>query len=75
MVLGLQVTLVSASTGDVLWSANGLFDASDAGVEQDVHNWHDTALARSGSLEGWRLVLVSPSRFSNYACSRIADTL
>jgi hypothetical protein len=74
MSLGIQVTLVSARTGEVLWSANALFDARDSAVAQDVHNWHDTHLAPSKSLEGWRLVLLSPSRFAAYACSRLADT-
>lgn len=73
--LGLQLTLVSAEDGEVVWSANGFYDAADAAVVQDVHNFHDVRLAPSGSLEGWRLILVSPSRFGAYVCSRLADTL
>ena len=72
--LGLRVDLVSVSAGDVTWSANGLFDSADARVAQDLHNYHDTRLAGTTSLEGWRRLMVSPSRFASYCCSRLIDT-
>ncbi len=75
LVIGITVELAAASTGEVVWSASGLYDAGTQDVTEDVHNYHDTELAASGSLEGWRLILMSPSRFTDYACSRLAATL
>jgi hypothetical protein len=75
LVVGMSVELASVGTGEVVWSASGLYDAATKGVSQDVHNFHDTQLAGTCSLEGWRIILMSPSRFTDYACSRLADTL
>lgn len=75
MALGAQLTLVSAGVGDIVWSSNAIFDSKELAVTQDVRNYHDTELASSTNLEGWRLILGSPSRFSAYAAARIAATL
>jgi hypothetical protein len=75
LVLGLSVELAAVGTGEVVWSSSGLYDASTKCVTQDVHNYSNTQLAGTGSLEGWRIILMSPSRFTDYACSRVADTM
>ncbi len=75
LVLGLNVELAAAASGEVVWAASGLYDSATLGVTQDAHNYHDTQLAGSDSLEGWRLTLLSSSRFTEYVCSRLAATL
>lgn len=75
MSLGLRTDLVSASTGEVVWSAHGLFDASRQDVQQDVRNWHDTDQATTTSLEGWRVALISPARFAAYVSDRLVATM
>jgi hypothetical protein len=75
IVLGLAVELATVGTGEVVWSATGLYDAATCDVTQDVHNFNNKQLACTASLEGWRIILMSPSRFTEYACSRMADTL
>jgi hypothetical protein len=75
LVVGLSVELASVGTGEVVWSASGLYDAATLAVTKDVHNFHSTQLAGTGSLEGWRIILMSPSRFTDYACSRVAETM
>ena len=75
MSLGLRVDLVSASTGEVIWNAHGLFDAARQDVQQDVRNWHDTDQASTTSLEGWRVALISPARFAAYVSDRIVGTM
>ena len=74
MAIGIRISLASAGAGDLVWEANGLFDAAEAQVVRDVHNWYDTQADRSDHLERWRSVLMSPTRFSAYACSRIVAT-
>ena len=75
VVVGISAEVVSAGTGEVVWQASGLYDSSTAAVAQDVWNWSDTTLAKTTSLEGWRLILQSPARFVDYACARLAATL
>jgi hypothetical protein len=75
LVIGMSVELASVGTGEVVWSSSGLYDAASKDVTQDVHNFNNTQLAGTSSLEGWRIILMSPSRFTEYACSRVASTL
>lgn len=75
LVIGMSVELASVGTGEVVWSSSGLYDAASREVTQDAHNFNNTRLAGTSSLEGWRIMLMSPSRFTEYACSRIAETL
>lgn len=75
LVIGMSVELASVGTGEVVWSSSALYDAASKDVTQDVHNYNNVQLAGTTSLEGWRIILMSPSRFTEYACARIAATL
>jgi hypothetical protein len=75
LVIGLSVELASVGTGEVVWSSSGLYDAATCDVTRDVHNFNNKQLAGTSSLEGWRIILMSPSRFTEYACARVAETL
>jgi hypothetical protein len=75
LLIGMTVELASVGTGEVVWSASGLYDAATRSVTQDVNNYADRELAGTASLEGWRIILMSPSRFTEYACARMAETL
>jgi len=64
-LLGIKIRLLSATSGDVLWSADGLFDAADNSVRADAMRY----FRRSGmkdSLYGPELILMSPRLFSKY---------
>ncbi|MSR75864.1 MAG: hypothetical protein EXS14_10395 [Planctomycetes bacterium] len=75
MLLGMQLNLVSTGAGDIVWSTSALFDASDARCAADVHNWHDTSLDHAAdTMNGWRTILLSPARFTAYACARMVAT-
>jgi hypothetical protein len=75
LVVGMSVELAAVNTGEVVWSSSGLYDAATRAVTQDVHNYSNTELAKTSSLEGWRIILMSPSRFTEYACARVAETM
>jgi hypothetical protein len=75
IVIGMSVELASVGTGEVVWSSSGLYDAGTKDVARDVHNYSDKQLASTASLEGWRINLLSPSRFTEYACSRLVETM
>jgi hypothetical protein len=70
--VSLSVELVAADDGATTWSADASYDAATQAVEEDVRHYYERTLADTRSLEGWRLTLVSPSKFIDYACARIA---
>lgn len=72
--LSIRVTMVSGGAGDVVWEAHGVFDTSEKRVQQDIHHYHDTVLAKSDNLEQWHRVKQSPWMFSAYCCARLAST-
>lgn len=74
MSIGLRITMISSGAGDVVWEATGLYDAARVEVAQDVHHWYDTEADQSDHLEAWRGVLMSPTQFAQYVCSRMVDT-
>jgi len=74
MAVGLRISLVSSGAGDPVWEANALFDTADARIVRDVHNWWNREAADIGQLENWRTVLMSPTLFITYACTRVVET-
>jgi hypothetical protein len=75
IVLGLKLDLVNTGAGDVVWSAEALFDASLGWIAQDVEAFYCETLRETDSLEGWRSLLASSRLFADYACHRIAASL
>jgi hypothetical protein len=73
MLLAFTTELIASDDGSTVWSVDAVFDASSRAVELDVRNYHDTRLADARSLEGWRLILLSPSRYFAYAAMRTAE--
>lgn len=76
VLLGARLTLIDTRTGRVAWTTDVVLDATDARVAADVHNYYDSVYEDpSRSLLEHEKVLISPRLFSDYAASRIADTL
>lgn len=73
--VGVRLYLLDCRNGRVPWATETLLDAGDRLVAQDVHNYHDVHLAKSPSLLDYERILRSPRMFSDYAASRIADSL
>ncbi len=73
-LLGIKIRLLSATCGDVVWSADGLFDAADNSVRADALRY----FKRSGmkrSLYGPELILMSPRLFGKYVVNRIVSSV
>jgi hypothetical protein len=70
-MLSLQVDLVSAETGLVIWSGKVDLDASDARVQDGLRIYYG---AREDD-EDWRVALLSPERFARFAAFQIACLL
>ena len=70
--LSVQLDLVAAETGLVIWSADVHVDATDPRVQRGLEVLYGGG---AGGSEPWQLSLVSPSRFARYAASQVAELL
>jgi hypothetical protein len=70
-LLALQVELVSAETGLVIWSGSVDLDASDERVLDGLRLYYGV----EGDDENWRVALLSPERFARFAAFQIACLL
>jgi len=70
-LLSLQVDLVSAETGLVIWSSSVNLDASDQRVVDGLKLFYGT----EGNEQDWRVALLSPERFARFAAFQVACLL
>jgi len=70
-LLALQVDLVSAETGLVIWSGSIDLDASDGRVQTGLRLYYGV----EEDDENWRVALLSPERFARFAAFQIACLL
>ena len=70
-LLALQVDLVSADTGLVIWSGKVDLDASDERVQEGLRLYY----GMDKDDETWRVALLSPERFARFAAFQIACLL
>ena len=71
-MLSVQMDMVSAETGLVVWSAAVHLDASDPLVREGVEIWAGGGAEDAGD---WEVALMSPSRFARFAAWQIASLL
>jgi len=69
-LLGLQVDLVAAETGLVIWSSEAQLDARDDRVRLGLELYY----GGDDDGEPWEISLLSPSRFARFAAYQIART-
>lgn len=74
MRIGWRLKLVSALNGDLLWSADEIFDASEKPVATSARLYYQTHQWGSSANGHSRSILDSPSRFSAYAIASIVQT-
>ena len=72
--LGLSVDLVSAETGQALWSSAVRLDAAQAATRESIETW---ARAHQGDVSDhtWEVTLLSPRRFARFAAFHLASLL
>ena len=70
-VFSLQVDMVSAETGMVIWTSAVHLDANDPRVLDGLRIYYEA----EGDEEAWQLALVSPERFARFAAYMIANRL
>ncbi len=72
--LGLSVDLVSAESGQTLWSAAVGLDAAQERTRDSIETW---ARTRQGDVSDhtWEVTLLSPKRFARFAAYHLASLL
>jgi hypothetical protein len=82
--VGMELALVSAVTGQIIWNALGVIDADDPQTDQAIRGGMLGVLARNApvgaldDLENPReafLILQSPTRFAKFVAARFVETL
>ena len=71
--LAVQVDLLSAETGMVIWSSAVHLDASDMVVRDNLRAWYDSHPGEAG--ENWEVALLSPRRFIRFAAWQVCRLL
>ncbi|MCF6154403.1 MAG: hypothetical protein E3K36_03950 [Candidatus Brocadia sp.] len=74
MLLGVKVGMISTDTGDVVWSADGVFDSNENEVAELVKHYFESTHQKS-ALYGWKLILLSMRRYSQFVANQITETL
>ena len=74
MLLGVKLSMISTDTGDVVWSADGVFDSNENDVAELVKQYFENTHQKS-SLYGWKLILLSMRRYSQFVANQLAETL
>jgi hypothetical protein len=72
--LGLQVDLVAAETGLVIWSGSVHLDAAQERVRENVRLWAEGGQGDIAEID-WKLSLLSPRRFAHFAAYQLARQL
>ena len=72
--LSVQLELVAAETGMVVWSGSVQLDSSQRKVRESVEAWAKEHLGVTEDAE-WEIILLSPSRFARFAAFQVAELL
>ncbi|MEW6073168.1 MAG: hypothetical protein AB1726_11340 [Planctomycetota bacterium] len=73
-ILSVQVDLVSAETGLVIWSADVHLDAVDPRVRDGLQLFYEGVRPDENAPE-WTIALLSPERFARFAAYQVASLL
>ncbi|MGR3179101.1 MAG: hypothetical protein ACUZ8E_13700 [Candidatus Anammoxibacter sp.] len=75
LVLGMKITMISALSGNILWSIEGDFDSDQKDVVHFAKSYYKKNYRKDQSLYGWELVLVSMKRYSRFVTNMLISTL
>jgi hypothetical protein len=74
MLLGVKVGMFSTDSGLVVWSADGVYDSNENEVAEQVKQYFESTHQKN-ALYGWRLILLSMRRYSQFVANQITKTL
>jgi hypothetical protein len=75
LTVGLNLKLVDARSGQILWAADEVFDAGQPAVANGARRYQMKHSPVGGPLADSRFILLSPSAFGHYAAQTLFATL
>lgn len=69
--LGMQIQLISIHSGETVWAAEGLYDASDARTVEDLNHYFMSSRADDETGHGVEIYWISPTKFASYVSARL----
>lgn len=73
--LGVRLQIISAKTGDVLWTADAVFDGSESLIRRRARKYFHRRHDGEESLFGWTIVMTSMRRYVQFVSNEILSTL
>ncbi len=74
-VLGIKIGMFSARSGNIMWSADAIFDSSQASVIKLLKSYHKKQYQKKQSLYDWKLILLSMKRYAQFVAYHMIATL
>ena|SRR3990167_336506 len=74
-VLGIKIGMFSAMSGNIMWSADAVFDSSQASVIKLLKSYHKKQYQKKQSLYDWNLILLSMKRYAQFVAYHMVATL
>lgn len=72
--LGLRTQLVSVHSGSTVWAVDAIYDCNDQSTISDLRHYSQRFQADDGSLHGWQMNTIAPTRFAAYVSHRVIGT-
>lgn len=73
--IGVRAKLLDGRTGELVWAADELFDASNPAVSNAARKYYQTESTMPYPMHATQSVLHSPTRFSKYVADAIFQTI
>ncbi len=74
-ILGIKIGMFSTQSGNIMWSADAIFDSSQATVIKLLKSYHKKEYKRKQSLYDWNLIMLSMKRYSQFVAYHMIATL
>ena len=72
--LGLRTQLISVHSGATVWAVDAIYDTNDRSTISDLRQYAEASQQDDGSLHGWEMNMLAPTRFTNYVATRFVGT-
>lgn len=72
--LGMRTQLLSVHSGSTVWAVDAIYDTNDRTTISDLRHYAQTVQQDNGTLHGWELNMLAPTKFTNYVARRFVGT-
>lgn len=74
-ILGIKIGMFSAKSGNIMWTADAIFDSSQASVIKLLKSYHRKQYQRKQSLYEWNIIMLSMKRYAQFVAYHMIATL